>query len=1186
MTRASHTAPRVLCFSLALLLAAAAWAAALAQDQVRTRGWAHDSFGRVVFDWPRQVGYEAAVENGDAVVRFAAPMATDLSRAAALLAPYVIGARMEEGGRVARFELAGPSRITSFRNDNSIVVDIRPAGGGDAPLLGVRVGEHSGYTRVVFDWTEPVDYRVDRQGDTVRVRFGRPARIDVDRLAASLPDGFGRPQVFREGEATVVALAVPEGAGIRDLRAGSRVAVDVLDDAVEQPRPPEATVADAAQATPPEDAAASEPAPGPEPAPLPEPAAAPSASEPAQTEPQETAPPAGARAEDAGPVPLIPLPAASDARADPVEDEEAVADAVRDESGRIPEPEAVDRQAEVSDDPARGEEPVDPQILADERVTEEAVRLGMVQFARDETGRRIGELGPAPVSFSFEWPEEVGAAVFRRGDHIWIVFDRRAPIDLAPLRQEGAPLLDRIEQLPVGGATVLRMRARPEVNPDVRLEGFNWVVDFRMQPMPPRQQAEIVAEADADNGPRLIFPSAAPGGALALIDPDVGDELAVGTFREAGFGVEGVRNYPEFRILESAQGIVVEPLADDVLFDRSFNGFAISSTEGLHISAVSPGAPVSIAGAYSARRLFDFEGWMRGGPGAFRDAESALFRAVVEVPEAKRNDARTELARFYLARDMGAEAIGVLRAVEGEDPDYFNNPETKALRAVAAFLTRRFEAARQDLADPRFDGFAEAALWRGAVLAELGEWRLAADHFRAGDSILRNYPFPLKGRLALLRVEAALATRDIRAASAWLDDLDRDRDRLRRGQQGDLSYHQGRVAMTRNDLERARELWSSLAKGVDLKNAARAEYALVNMERRQSEIDDAEVLERLERLRYRWRGDRFELSVLRRLGQIYIETGDYFNGLSSWRTAVTYFSETPEAQELAQEMTELFRRLYIDGEADRMPPLRALALYDEFRELTPAGDDGDLLIEKLADRLVAVDLLGRAAALLDHQVQFRLQGEDRARIGAKLAFIRLLDNDPVGAVNALNRTNFPQLEREIEDDRRRLRAKAMFELDRDDEAVKLLAGDVSREADILRQDIYRKAENWTEAAKVLQRLSGDPPGEDAAIPDNRARHVVNWAVALKLDRDEPGLAQVRRLYGPAMNVSAYRDVFNYIVAPAAEGGASLTASLQQLSGGDGFNAFMENYRERMLSAVLGDDEPPRVTTGATSMPQG
>ena len=65
-------------------------------------------------------------------------------------------------------------------------------------------------------------------------------------------------------------------------------------------------------------------------------------------------------------------------------------------------------------------------------------------------------------------------------------------------------------------------------------------------------------------------------------------------------------------------------------------------------------------------------------------------------------------------------------------------------------------------------------------------------------------------------------------------------------------------------------------------------------------------------------------------------------------------------------------------------PLTALALYDEYRELTPAGSEGDEMIGRLADRLVGVDLLDRAVALLDHQIKFRLKGEKRVEVRTKL----------------------------------------------------------------------------------------------------------------------------------------------------------------------------------------------------------
>ncbi|WP_425406004.1 tetratricopeptide repeat protein [Hwanghaeella sp.] len=1226
----------------AVLLAAAP--ASRAQETIGTRAGVHPDFGRIVFDWPRQVGFETALEGGDLVIRFDSPLQTDFGPVLTNLGDYIQGAAIEQGGRTVRLTLARPVTINGFRSGTAVAIDMRPAaeaaGGSEAanaPDLSVRVGQHPTYTRIVFDWPETTEYAVASENDSITVRFQRPARIDTTALANRLPQGFGRPRSGTRGGETVFILPMPQGTTVRDLVAGTKVVIDLtagdgpLPTDVAQPNdllpgsataetPPATQAAEtateqaaaqpnAAQPTA-DDAAPTEPAVVADEPPAEQVAAAeaPAAAEVAAAEQQtESAagPTPGPSTEEtaeapAGPVNLVPptdqaeaaaeeearkILEAEDARAAQEAAEEAaaaqaLAAAEAEQQAPAPETSEPELQTRVRTPAPEQQGPVTAEQLA----TQQALQDGTIQFLRDGSGRQVTPEGPAPVSFSFDWPDEVGAAVYRRGENIWVVFDRHAQLDLIPLREQGAPILDRVEQLPISGATVLRMRAAdPGITPVVKLEGFTWVVDFRLQPFPPRVQAEIRAEADPDIGPKLLFPTANPGNLVTIPDPDVGDTLLVATYRDPGVGIAGTRSYPEFRVLSSAQGVVVEPHGDDVLFERSFDGFTVSGTEGLHISAVSPEAPVSTAQSFSARRLFNFEEWVRGGPGDFLAGEYALLASITEVPEDKRNDARLDLVRFYAARDRGAEATGVLDVVESEAESYFKKADARALRGVVRTLNNDLEEARTDLSDPRLDGFAEAALWRGAVLAKLGDWKQAADHFKVADSILRDYPYPLKAKLGLLRVETALSTRDLRAASSWLDELDVAVDELTRGQYAELRFHQGRVAHASDDLDLAKDFWSELIDGNDLKYAARAEYLMINVERRQGDITDDEVIDRLERLRFKWRGDGFEFNVLRRLGQVYVDKGDYFNGLSTWRLAVTYFAEDPAAKELAQDMTDLFRRLYIDGEADKMPPLRALALYDEFRELTPSGRDGDLLIELLANRLVDVDLLERAANLLQQQVEFRLQGEERARVGAKLAFIKILDNDPLGAVEALNKTEFPQITRELEDDRRRLQAKANYELDRDNEAIKLLAGDTSIEADILRQDIYRKAENWTEAAKVLQRLSGDPPEEGEEIPEPSARHVVNWAVALKLDKDEAGLAQIRELYGPAMNISPFRDVFNYIVAPNDQGGASLQASLQQLAGGDGFNAFMENYRDRLLTPSLNSEERAPVTSGQNNL---
>ena len=84
-----------------------------------------------------------------------------------------------------------------------------------------------------------------------------------------------------------------------------------------------------------------------------------------------------------------------------------------------------------------------------------------------------------------------------------------------------------------------------------------------------------------------------------------------------------------------------------------------------------------------------------------------------------------------------------------------------------------------------------------------------------------------------------------------------------------------------------------------------------------------------------------------------------------------------------------------------MEPIQQLALFYDFKELTPIGADGDLMVRKLVRRLVDVDLLDQAGDLLKYQVDNRLQGVAKAQVAADLAAIDLLDAKPEAAIDAV-----------------------------------------------------------------------------------------------------------------------------------------------------------------------------------------
>ena len=134
------------------------------------------------------------------------------------------------------------------------------------------------------------------------------------------------------------------------------------------------------------------------------------------------------------------------------------------------------------------------------------------------------------------------------------------------------------------------------------------------------------------------------------------------------------------------------------------------------------------------------------------------------------------------------------------------------------------------------------------------------------------------------------------------------------------------------------------------------------------------------------------------------------------------------------------------------------------------------MIQKLADRLVSVDLLGQAADLLDRQVRFRLKGIDRAEVGARLATIRLLDKRPARALDALRASAGANLPADLVVQRRRLEARSLAGLGRRNEALALLQGDSSHDADLIRSNILWREQEWTKVASVLSRLVAEEVG--------------------------------------------------------------------------------------------------------------
>lgn len=775
------------------------------------------------------------------------------------------------------------------------------------------------------------------------------------------------------------------------------------------------------------------------------------------------------------------------------------------------------------------------------------------------------------MTLRFEWPAASAAAAFRRAGYLWVVFDQPGAADFSAIEAANPQVVAGLEQVPSSAGMVVRMAILPGVNPHVERDGLAWVLELRAAELRPDIGLQPEVQKTGQQGLRMYIAIPDPADPLRFRDPEVGDELTVVPLAQLGRGIDGERQYADFHLLPTAQGIVAKILTDGLSVRAIPDGITFVTPEGLNFTnpdvlaqIAAEGAPNAF-GALPPGRVFDMVTWRRGGVGDFQAQKQLLQRRVAEATRVTRSQPRLDLAGFYFAHGLAAEAMGLLRTIEVEDPDLAGRPDVLALRGATKFALTRYDEAGLALFDNSLNGKSEVELWRGATNTALGDYRAAIQNFSRAGTIPPGYPPNFVADIALLGAETALRNRDFRSAGAYLDAVNDTRPGP--AEQARVDYYRGRIFAAAGDYESAVEIWTRLVQGEDRWARIRSELALLDENLARKTTTRGEAIQKLESLRFVWRGDRIELDMLSRLGQLYLEEGDIRNGLTVLKQTASAFPDSAATRDITRTMTEAFSKLYLQGGgANALPPLAALALYEDFRELTPPGPEGNEIINRLADRLVAVELLERAANLLDRQVKSRLEGVDKARVGARLAVIRLLDRKPDAAVKALADSEVGGIPADVAAERARLRARAVFELERPDEALRLIASDPSRDADLLRAEITWKTAKWKEASDVFGRLAGE--NDPGPIDDKRAQLILSFAVSLALAGDSTRLGQMRARFATDMDRTQFREAFRLITNPS-EGAlndySKLSARYQEI---DRFESFMTSYRDKLKTTLL------------------
>ena len=778
-----------------------------------------------------------------------------------------------------------------------------------------------------------------------------------------------------------------------------------------------------------------------------------------------------------------------------------------------------------------------------------------------------GQKTPSGLTLKFNWREDTALAAYRRGGKLWLFFDKPARIDVAAMRVFGRNLVGQVAQVPMPRASWVKLDVPARVNAALDRTGQAWVLRLttgKPEDASPPGSAQVRFDRKPPGKAKVRVSVPKGLASYRAIDPDVGDELFITPSPDPKLALDRPMESVEFALLPSLAGIVVAKKADQVAVAAKGGAIEISSPGGLILSrAADAKSTRPKPGARGKRQpLSHIKEWaQRGGAEAVKE-QQALIDGVIRAPKPKRNQARVKLARHYLARQKPGAAVGVLDIVRRQDLSYERNLDFRALRGAARYLLGHYGDAEADLNYSFLKKDPSVAPWLAALSAESGNWTAAHGLFKSTEPIIADYPNWLANRFSLLAAEAALVADDADAAKKRLATLRRvdlsDHQRLQ------LDYLQAFLLKKQGKTEEAIAQWNRLAGGKDRRVRAKAAFAATETQLEAGEIDIAAAIERMERLTYAWRGDAFEFDLLSRLGELYTKDQRHRRALNSYRQAASYFENVEGAEAMTQRMSDLFDKLYLKGGADRLPAVRALALYEEFRELTPAGKAGDEMIRRLADRLARADLLEEAAQLLDHQVQFRLEGPKKAEIGARLALIRLLDLKPEQAVDALDKSRVDGISADLQRRRSHMRARALSLLSRAPQALAALDGDNGRDAELIRVSIHWRKKAWGDAARAIGRVLKDAKPKDLGEADLRL--VLQWSVALALDQNWRKLRDLRTRFGQIMEGSPQAEAFKAIVGGDADQVPDYKTLAKTAGDLGSFEAFMSSYREQVKAA--------------------
>ncbi|HWW65154.1 MAG TPA: hypothetical protein VNZ43_10375 [Sphingomonadaceae bacterium] len=479
--------------------------------------------------------------------------------------------------------------------------------------------------------------------------------------------------------------------------------------------------------------------------------------------------------------------------------------------------------------------------------------------------------------------------------------------------------------------------------------------------------------------------------------------------------------------------------------------------------------------------------------------EAEAWAALTHASGIDRQQARWARARSLIGRGRGADALGVLDVMAGDDPDLAIVDAWRLAHGAALTLMSHFRDAANELAGAGLTANAEACAWRLRASAEAGEAKAALAAFPCAQPAIVARPIEARKPFILALARAAVEDGKPDLALRWLGAL-ADRDSAANLLRGRAYGLLGRRQEARLRLARV-ERSGTAPERMD------ARLSLIEAGVANDWLSRRDALRQLEALRYVWRGGAIEERALRLAYRLATQGDNLDETLRIGATLFRFFDPVRQGPDF---LPGLQARLAAALEPEsKVPLIHAAGLFWDYRDLLPGGAEGDLMVSKLGARLQAAGLYERAAELFEHQLLVRASDLAQGPLSAKVATLYILAGRPDRAIVAMRKTAKVDYPDAMLFARKRVEAVALSQLNRVPEAFAVLQG--VPDAAAIRAEIAWKKHDW---AKVAAETEGQLPGA-GHLTDVDQAIVLRRAIALAMLGREEALSALHARYAPS-----------------------------------------------------------------------